>query len=156
MPAAVLLLAIFAQQLAGPHLTGKFLVATRKSQDHDLAHSVVLVIHSDADGVAGLVMNQPAAGTRPPTWFGGPIALGVRELFRSREAPRDAERIFADVYLSRKIDDRAGSRVYAGYVGWSLAQWQGEMARGLWKIVPANANLVFDPHPETLWRRLMR
>ena len=25
--------------------------------------------------------------------------------------------------------------------------------RGLWKVLPANAGAVFDPHPETLWQR---
>lgn len=139
-----------------PHLTGKLLVATAKSQDRDLGRSVVLVIHSDVDGVIGLVINHPVAGTKPPTWFGGPIPLEVRELFRSRVTPENAEHIFADVYVSRKIEDRAGSRVCAGYAGWSVPQWNDEMARGLWKIIPGDANAVFDPHPETLWRRLLR
>jgi putative transcriptional regulator len=148
----------YAQQIELPHgapqLMGRMLVATAKSQDRDLGRSVVLVIHCDIDGVMGLVVNHPVSRTNPPTWFGGPIPMDVRELFRSRVKPEGAERIFGDVYLTRKIDDRAGSRVYAGYAGWSLAQWNDEVARGLWKIVPASSDLVFDAHPETLWRRL--
>ena len=155
---AVLLTFVLAQQIelprSIPKLQGKLLVATAKSRDHDLGRSVVLVIHSDVDGVIGLVINHPVAGTKPETWFGGPIPLDVRELFRSREKPADAEMVFAGVYVSRKIDDRAGSRVYAGYAGWSVPQWNDEVARGLWRIVPAETTLVFDAHPETLWRRL--
>jgi|SRR5579883_1305623 putative transcriptional regulator len=137
-----------------PQLQGRILVATSKSRDRDLGQSVVLVIHSGADGIMGLVVNRPAAGTKPPTWFGGPIALGVRELFRSTAPAKDAECIFADVYLTRKIDDRPGARVYAGYAGWSVPQWQNEMDNGLWRVIPAEARMVFDPHPETLWRRI--
>ena len=155
---AVLIYPALAQQIELPRglpkLDGKILIATAKSQDRDLGRSVVLVIHSDVDGIMGIVVNHPVAGTKPPTWFGGPIPLGVRELFRSPAAPRDAEHVFADVYLTQNIDDRAGARVYAGYAGWSVAQWQNEMDRDLWRIVPAESQIAFDPHPETLWRRL--
>ena len=148
----------FVQQIelprAVPHLMGKMLIATGKSQDRDFGHSVILVIHSDVDGVIGIIVNHPVAGSKPPTWFGGPIPLDVREVFRSRVKPDKAELVFGDVYVSRQIDDRAGARVYAGYAGWSVPQWNDEMARGLWKMIPADANLVFDAHPETLWRRL--
>ena len=154
----LLLQSALAQQIqlprALPQLQGRILVAASKSRDPDLGRSVILVIHCGADGVAGLVVNRPAAGARPRTWFGGPIALGVRELFRSATPAKDAERIFADVYLTRKIDDRPGSRVYAGYAGWSVPQWQNEMDNGLWRVIPAEARMVFDPHPETLWRRI--
>lgn len=157
---AVLLTFVFAQQIelqrTIPKLQGKLLVATAKSHDRYLGRSVVLVIHSDVDGVIGLVINHPVTGTKPETWFGGPIPLDVRELFRSRVVTQDAEHVFGDVYLSRKIDDRAGSRVYAGYAGWSVPQWNDEVARGLWRIVPADVKLVFDAHPETLWRRLSK
>lgn len=155
---AVLIYPALAQQIelprTTPKLTGKILVATAKSQDRDLGRSVVLVIHSDVDGIMGLVVNHPVAGTKPPTWFGGPIALGVRELFWSPAAPKDEEHIFADVYLTRNVEDRPGARVYAGYAGWSVPQWQNEIDRGLWRVISADARIVFDPHPETLWRRL--
>lgn len=146
---------VLAQQIQLPReipkLTGKFLVATPKSQDRDFARSVILVIHSDVDGVMGLIINRRGSSR---TWFGGPIPLGVRELFPSPVQPGDAERVVSGVYLTRKVDDRQGSRVYAGYAGWSVPQWDGEVSRGLWRIVAADPKLVFDPHPETLWQRL--
>ena len=148
----------FAQQIELPRrvpkLAGKLLVATARSHDPDLGHAVILVIHSDVEGVMGLVINHPVAGTKPATWFGGPIPLGVRTLIRARAVPPGAERIFDDIYLLQGANDRAGARVYAGYAGWSVPQIQDELARRLWRTIPADAKLVFDPHPETLWRRL--
>ena len=112
------------------------------------------MIHSDTEGIMGLVVNHPVAGTKPPTWFGGPIPLGVRMLFRSSIASKDAGHVFADVYVTSTVDDRPGARVFAGYAGWSVPQWQNEMDRGLWRVLPAQAKIVFDSHPETLWQRL--
>jgi putative transcriptional regulator len=146
------------QEIGGtkPPAAGEALVATEKSHDPDLARSVILVIHADGDGVMGLILNRPRDKT---IYFGGPIALGARALFRSRAEPPDAEHIVGDVYMVSKessIPKDANARVYAGYVGWSAQQLSGEIARGLWKIVRGDAAMVFDPHPETLWRRNIR
>jgi putative transcriptional regulator len=46
-------------------------------------------------------------------------------------------------------------RVYAGYVGWSTQQLKSEVVQGLWRVLPADANVVFDPDPEKVWDRLI-
>lgn len=135
-----------AQQLT----TGKILVATSKSHDPDLAHSVILLIHYDKDGAIGLILNKP----EKDVYFGGPVALGARCLFRSAAKAENAERIFGDVYLATK--PVAKGRVYAGYVGWSMVQLKDEVSLGLWTIRDGDASIVFDPHPATLWPRLLR
>lgn len=104
----------------------------------------------------GLILNRPRGKSM---YFGGPIALGVRALFRSRTWPPDTERILDNIYMVSKessIPKDAIARVYAGYVGWSAQQLIDEISRRLWKVVPANAAMVFDPHPETLWDRVGR
>lgn len=151
MPGVILLLAL-AQQIG----TGNFLIATQKSHDPDLGRSVILVIHSDGDGVMGLILNRPRGES---IYFGGPIALGARALFRSRAKLPDAERILGDVYMVSQesaIPKNAKARVYAGYVGWSAQQLSDEIAVGLWKVVHGDSAAVFDPHPETLWQRYLR
>jgi putative transcriptional regulator len=62
----------------------------------------------------------------------------------------------------RAMEDsmRAGAsssnfRVYAGYVGWSTQQLKNEVALGLWRVLPGDANVVFDPDPEKVWDRLI-
>jgi putative AlgH/UPF0301 family transcriptional regulator len=134
---------------------GKLLVATRKSHDADLARSVVLLIHRGPEGAIGLILNQP----RKDLFFGGPIPLGVRMLVRSRTKPASSERVLGDVYVTEITAlpaPKAVERIYAGYVGWSRAQLDDEIARDLWKVIPGNAAIVFDPRPDTLWQRLIR
>ena len=47
-------------------------------------------------------------------------------------------------------------RIFAGYAGWGSGQLDGELELGLWHVVPALPVDVFDPEPETLWRRVLR
>jgi putative transcriptional regulator len=134
--------------------TGNLLVATRKSHDPDLAQSVVLLIHQGPEGAIGLILNQ----ARKDLYFGGPIPLGVRTLVRSRTSPENSERVFGDVYVteSAAAAKSPGARTYAGYTGWSAIQLDDEISRGLWKVIPGDAAIVFDTHPDTLWQRLIR
>jgi putative transcriptional regulator len=147
--------------------TGALLVATQKSHDPDFARSVVVLIQYDAESAIGLMLNKPtdvpisdvlpeAKGRPVVVYAGGPVAVGVRGLVRTKSTP------FFSVVTNRAellklIASGAPSssfRIYAGYVGWTGRQLQGEVERGLWRVMPAKAGAVFDVHPETLWRRL--
>ena len=78
---------------------GKLLVATRKMPDADFARAVVLLLHSDSQGVVGLFVNRPtevplshlfpelkdAPTGQAPVYLGGLVALGARGLVRSLE-----------------------------------------------------------------------
>jgi hypothetical protein len=66
---------------------GQILVASERSHDPDLAKSVVLLIHSDRDGVMGLILNRPQGDSK---YFGSPIALGTRTLVHTN--PANAQR----------------------------------------------------------------
>jgi putative transcriptional regulator len=160
------------QQLA----VGNVLVATSKIQDPDFAHTVILLIRYDQQSAVGLTVNRPSdvpvselypelKHLRPITFYaGGPIAIGVRALLRSRTPPTPAQRVFGDVFLITKkqaltklIQEGTPSssfRVYAGSAGWTVPQLNGEVMHGLWRIAPADAGAVFDLHPETLWQRI--
>ncbi|HEV8038250.1 MAG TPA: YqgE/AlgH family protein [Bryobacteraceae bacterium] len=161
-----------AQELAA----GKLLIATRKSVDPDLAKSVVLLVGYEQRGVIGLVVNHPSNVVLPelfpalkpgqaPVYKGGPIALGTRALLRSPSKPGPGMHVFGDVSMisnRRVMEDvlRAGAspssfRVYAGYVGWSTQQLKNEIAQGLWRVLPPDANVVFNPDPEKVWGRLI-
>jgi putative transcriptional regulator len=130
---------------------GTLLVATSKSHDADLKQSVVLVVHSGAEGVIGLILNHPLDGA---TYFGGPIPIGTRTLVRSKSRPGDGEAIVDGVFMvGRRVD---AGRVFVGYVGWTVQQVKDEIARGLWTVRVGDVAVVFDGRPETLWRRLGR
>jgi putative transcriptional regulator len=153
--------------------TGKLLVATRKSVDPELAKTVVLLVRYDEQGAIGLVVNRPSnvplsevfpalKTATGPVFKGGPIAIGIRALLRSRSKPGQAVHVFADVSMitnKRLLDELVGTasrdfRVYAGYTGWSAQQLKNEVALGLWHVLPGDAGVVFDPDSEKVWNRL--
>ncbi len=159
---------------------GDMLVATSRMPDRDWAASVVLLIYSDPRGVMGLILNRPtefplshlfpeirsAASGKDPLYFGGLVALGAKALIRSSAQREGAQRLFDSVFLitqSAAIEKAARTgmrgdvfRVYAGYAGWSPGQLRNELLLGHWRVLPGDSATVFDPHPETLWRRLSR
>jgi putative transcriptional regulator len=140
--------------MPGQPTVGQILVATEKSHDPDLAHSVILIIYSDPNGLMGLILNRPQ---EKAGYFGGPIPLGTRTLFRSRTKPADAQRILDEVFMVSKEAQNSKeqtARVYAGYAGWTMRQLMDEIDLGLWKVMSGAAAMIFDPHPETLWQRL--
>ncbi len=99
LAAACLALALPLGAADAPALpaAGKLLVATRKMRDADFAQAVILLVHSDAQGVIGLIVNRPTevplahlfpnlkdtpAG-RAPVYLGGLVAQGARGLVLS-------------------------------------------------------------------------
>jgi putative AlgH/UPF0301 family transcriptional regulator len=145
------LLALALVQNIGPAKqpsAGQILIATDKSHDRDLAHSVILLTHSDSGGIVGLILNRPRGKSM---YFGGPLAFGTRILLPRKSG--DAEQIIPGVYMCTSTKELNG-RFYSGYVGWSPQQLIDEVSRGLWKVRSGDAAIVFDPHPDTLWQRL--
>ena len=155
---------------------GKILVAGNKVQDADFRQTVILLVRHDPQTTIGLFVNRPLniplsevypdlKGGDLKLYAGGPVAVGIRALYRSRAKPAEAAPILADVcmistktLLGKMVADGPASgvlRVYAGYTGWSPGQLQDEIARGLWRVLPGDATVIFDPHPETVWPRLI-
>jgi putative transcriptional regulator len=155
---------------------GKILVASRKSQDADFGATVILLVRHDSQASIGLFLNRPLniplsevypdlKGAQLKLYAGGPLTVGIRALYRSRAQPAGAAKIIENVFMIStktllgemvaKQPTPSVFRVYAGYTGWSPGQLQDEIARGLWHVLPGDAGVVFDPHPETVWSRLM-
>ena len=154
---------------------GALLVATPASHDSEIARSVILVVHSNANGVTGLMLNRPTDSAisalfpklkRDPdlVYRGGPIEEGVQALVRPPLKPLEADIVANNVFLVAKaraiaalIDSSAPSsqfRVFAGYTGWTAVQLRNEVHAGLWRVLPAQAGVVFDSDPKSLWTRL--
>jgi putative transcriptional regulator len=156
---------------------GKFLVASRDLADPHFSQTVVLLVEYASDGVVGLVLNRRTAipisrvlalkearGRGDPVFAGGPVELaGVMALAQLAQAPAEGGRVFNDVYLLRteaplvKAMRTPGGRfrVFLGYAGWTAVQLRRETETGSWFIFPADAGMVFDPHPGSLWDRLI-
>jgi putative transcriptional regulator len=52
--------------------------------------------------------------------------------------------------------DASRVRVFLGYAGWGPGQLEGEWKAGVWHVLEADADAVFDPDPATIWERLVR
>jgi putative AlgH/UPF0301 family transcriptional regulator len=152
------------------------LLATERTRDAAFSETVILVLQHDRSRSVGLVLNrrlgEPMATLFPdmartgraaePLWAGGPVAIGINALVRGRSQPVGASVVDAEVWL---VSDRARLhealsrterriRVYIGLCNWGAGQLDDEIGRGLWRIQAGSAAIVFDEHPETLWRRL--
>lgn len=157
---------------------GALLVATPSLIDPNFFRSVVLLMDVDDEGAAGVVINRSLdmdAREHLPAWWdllahprrifaGGPVqqetAIGVA--YRPGiDADDDWKAIPGDVGfvdVSRDPGDIGGiveARIFAGYSGWGAGQLEMEVAVGSWFVVESLAGDVFDPVPETLWRRIL-
>lgn len=175
---ACLLLALVCPVLAGDAkpLTTILLVARPELRDPNFGDSVVLVMNNIAVAPKGIIVNRPTrisvssvfpdlkhlARIEDKVYFGGPVELSsVSFLFRATTAPENAVAVLDGVYLSmdgellhkllRRDRPMEGLRIYMGYSGWAPGQLEAEIARGSWKLAPAEAAAIFDGTAERPW-----
>lgn len=177
----VLTLATAGQQAALDRpAAGRFLIAEEQVLDPNFGRSVVLLIQYGPGGAMGLIVNKPARvtlaealpqvkaleGRQDRIFVGGPVEPeGLLLLLRAEAKPEGFETVFQDVHLgggAARLAELFASGVpaerirgYAGYAGWGPGQLDNEIDRGDWGIVAALPSQVFDPAPETLWKKLM-
>src|SRR5579864_1729717 len=169
-----------ARATAQDPATGKILVARRHMLDPNFAETVILLVQHDEKGTVGLIVNRATKiplsrlakefegvkGRSDPLYLGGPMERsGVMALIRSRTKPDEAKVVFTDIYmismkatLEKAIASGATPntlRLYLGYAGWDAGQLEWELGMDAWDLLPPNSGTVFDPHPETLWNRLV-
>lgn len=160
---------------------GKILVASRGLGDPNFSETVVLLADHSEKGAMGLVLNRPteatvshafphldrAPGRTAPLFIGGPVERGgVLALVRSAAPRPDDQRVIDGVYmvgarepleaLIAAGEQTSRFRVYAGYSGWGPGQLDRETLHGSWHVFTAEADVIFDPTPETVWERQIR
>lgn len=160
---------------------GALLVAARELADPNFVQTVVVLVDHSEEGTMGLVVNRQtdvplsrvfqklpqARSQSAPVYIGGPVSVSaVQALVRSPNALAQGRHVADDLHVigtRRALEERLGSttdqarfRVYLGYAGWAAGQLAQEVGVGAWHIFPADADVVFDPHPDTLWDRQIR
>lgn len=155
---------------------GKFLVATEQVRGSDFQESVILLLHHDDSGTAGLIVNKPTdiqpgdalpdiselAGYSGTLYYGGPVEMyTIRALVRSGDPPNPSERVIGDVHMvpvdQQLIDgptDASKLRFYVGYAGWAPGQLDYELTRGSWHVQDGAEHLIFEEDSASIWRRL--
>lgn len=180
---AMMSFASSAQGVTDPVQFGKgfFLIAEPTLRDPNFRETVVLITHHDATGTMGVIINRPTTTRlshllpdredleeRAETLhLGGPVDRRVLLLLvRTRTAPGDAHHVFGHVYLTQSTevlgevlngdDPTAAIRLFAGYAGWAPGQLADEIAAGGWRVVPADATVVFDRDAGVIWQEMIR
>jgi putative transcriptional regulator len=156
---------------------GSVLIATDRTHDPAFSETVILVLQHDRNRSAGVVLNRPlgesmaalfpelakSSCANHPLWAGGPVAIGINALASGRSPLPGGSALVPGVWV---VADRghirdlvAGGgrqiRVYVGLCNWGPGQLDDEIGRGLWRVSTASADLIFDAHTDTLWRRLV-
>jgi putative transcriptional regulator len=160
---------------------GQLLIAEPLLGDPNFDRTVVLMIEHNDDGALGVVLNRPTdlevdavlrdwsplAASPPVLYMGGPVEQnGVLAL--GRRAAADVKvpgwtPVLDDVGtvdLHLEPHELAGAlegmRFFVGYSGWGGGQLEAELAEGAWLVVPAVADDVFAPDPDTMWSSVLR
>ncbi len=140
-----------------------FLVARPGMPDPNFRESVVLVTQDERAQATGVIINRPTdhslaellPGERfksftEPIFFGGPVALqGLFAVFRADKLPGEAVTMLPGLYLALQPDT-------IDYSGWAPGQLRGEIDRGDWLAVEADADTVFRKDTSKLWQDMVR
>lgn len=160
---------------------GVFLVADLRLLDPNFSKTVVLITQHGPGGSVGVVINRP---TRTPLsrafpktqefekrsetiFIGGPVQREVMILLlRTERPPEVAVPVFEKVYVAPPVetltdlitqeDLKDPFRVYSGYAGWAPGQLQGEIDRGDWRVLPGDAELLFQEETASIWEEMFR
>jgi putative transcriptional regulator len=181
---AALFAAAFALGAAAAHAQqvperGFFLVAKPAIVDPNFSRTVVLVTHAPGGGTVGVILNRPTkqsladvlpgnaqlARFTEPLHFGGPVErVGLFAVFRAAESPGESFPVIEDVHIALHPETveqllrkpPPALRLFVGYAGWAPGQLKGELGRGDWWVVNADAETVFRKDTTTLWDDLVR
>ena len=163
--------------------TGQFLVATDDLKDPRFIRTVVYMIHHDAGGAMGLVVNRPLGDASLSellerlglegkgvtgdilVHYGGPVEPERGFVLHTAEYKIEGTQIVkggiaitSQPEILRAIGAGIGphrSLLALGYAGWASGQLEDEIKAGAWLVVPADESLVFDKNYEKKWERAM-
>lgn len=160
-------------------LKGQLLLDGGKLHGSFFHRTVVLICQHDEDGAFGLVLNRSSESKvgqalvanlsevikEQLLYVGGPVQPGALSFLHSGGIVTDKNvmenlnlghslETLMDLTDSWSVDQKI--KLFAGYAGWSAGQLDNEMARKDWLVHPATLDLVFDPLPGELWRKILR
>jgi len=164
-------------------LAPTFLVAMPQLLDPNFRRTVVLLVHHDADGTFGVVLNRPTELTaidlcttlrigwrgepEKEIGWGGPVQpqtgwmlFGEEALVGSGDVKPAGDGIgFAgslDVLRRLAEDPPEELQLLLGYAGWGPGQLESELAEGAWLLAPVSREVVFEVEPAAMWEHVVR
>jgi putative transcriptional regulator len=164
-------------------LAPAFLVAMPQLLDPNFRRAVVLLIHHDAEGTFGVVLNRPTeltatdlcttlelewcGGRGKGVGWGGPVqphtgwmlfdpdaACGAGEVKDVAEGVGFAGSL--DVLRVLAQDPPDDLQLLLGYAGWGPGQLESELAEGAWLLAPVSRDAIFGVEPAAMWEHVVR
>ncbi len=151
-----------------------FLIAMPQLVDVHFVRAVLLLLHHDADGAMGVVINRrldlpllevarqqgvegcQAAGS---AYYGGPVEMHRGLVLHRGPGTAEDSEILDGTYISGSVDtlrlvlqeaDRE-FRLFLGYAGWGPGQLDDELATGAWLTGEFDPAFVFGAEPDGVW-----
>ncbi len=142
------------------------------------AEATGVVTQAEGAEATGVIINRPTNRSlaemlpserfkpfKEPIFFGGPVApQGLFAVFQADKFSGAAVTMLPGLYLAvvpDSIDALLNDpppkiRFFAGYSGWAPGQLRGELDRGDWLVVDAEADAVFLKDTSRLWQDMVR
>jgi putative transcriptional regulator len=167
-------------------VTPVLLMAMPQVLDPFFHRSVVLLLHHEAEGSFGFIVNRPTGikvgeilkgmdvGWRGReeivAYFGGPVqpnlgtVLFAPVLADGGGEDDTATEVVPGVALTQHIGDLSRLaeeppdrfRLLLGYAGWGEGQLMEEILRNDWLTAPVDGDLIFAPDPDQVWAAALR
>jgi len=166
-------------------LAPALLVAMPQLLDPNFRRSVVLLIHHDAEGTFGVVLNRTTelraaqlCESIEVDWhgdpdaeihWGGPVQPQTGwVLFEDDEAEQSEDEDIREVVpgvgfagslaVLRRMASEPPTRmrILLGYAGWGPGQLESELAQGAWLVAPADPSVVFETDVDGMWSQVVR
>jgi putative transcriptional regulator len=157
-----------------------FLVAFPHLMDPNFRQSVVLLLHHDAAGAMGIVVNHEspillrdlcrdhdltyAGEADKRVRRGGPLQpeQGL-VLYGAEHLDPEGQPLLDGLHVSTSRGtlgrlctlDRGRFQCFSGYAGWGPNQLEGEIVAGTWLVAPLPAEIVLEVPPEHAWRHCL-
>lgn len=164
-------------------LAPTFLVAMPQLLDPNFRRAVVLLVHHDADGTFGVVLNRPTELTATDLcstlrigWhgepekeigWGGPVQPQTGWMLFDEEAVVGSSDVkpvgdgigFAgSLEVLRRLaeDPPPELHLLLGYAGWGPGQLESELSEGAWLLAPVSRDVVFEVEAAAMWEHVVR
>jgi putative transcriptional regulator len=156
-----------------------FLVAHPAFRDAGYFHTVLIAAPLSGGGHIGVILNrptnrslvsffpehEPSKKVAEPVRYGGPFASGALvAVVKAEKSPgvgtlplmKNLFIAFRAATIDKVIEETPNeARYFVGYVGWRPGELKSEIDRGLWGVVPANPDTVFQKDMSGLWEELL-
>jgi putative transcriptional regulator len=165
-------------------LSGRYLVASPELNDPNFRKTVIYLVHHDAFGAMGLVINRlmakgpvgsllkafgiegdPGAEALVKMHYGGPVEpesslILHRNDYRNGSTADIGNRLAVSSSDDVLADLALGqgpddSLLVLGYAGWASEQLENEITAGSWFVVDSDESFLFDDDIATKWQRAM-